>query len=124
MMGKGRLPHDGKVGQYVSFTNPKIRKKEWGKVEEEIWQPEPRGFGETCGADNDWGEYAFVAQRIRWDEDHSETIRVTYYRRAPGGGESDWVFAGQYAPNTDADTWTCLVQKMVDRGWIKLRASN
>jgi len=118
-MGKGKLPPGGKRGSWVSFTDPGSGQKEWGEIIDDVWEPEPSTFGPQCAADGTgWGEYAFTAQRIKW-KSGEEQIRVTYYRRAPGGGESDWRFAGQWSPTTEAETWQALIIKMRTKEWIK-----
>ena len=88
-----------RIGKRVRFGEPRDAQSAggdpgYGSVVDEVWAdeevnkmpPRPRK-----GKD-DWGDYSFCAQLIKWSwGDHS--IRLAYYRRRPG--ENVWRFASQ-----------------------------
>ena len=110
---KGQL--SSRIGNPVKYGVPKdIHQKggipSTGIIVDEIWaKPEintspPR---QPISKD-DWGDYSFCAQLIRWDNGSYE-IRLAYYRRP--AGEEWWKFASQTTVSSDWKTIKTLMEK-------------
>jgi hypothetical protein len=122
---KGELT--SRIGQPVSFGAPKDvaltgGKPSSGMIVDEVWvdpelnRSQPRGsrFPE------DWGDYSFCAQLIRWGEGKlaEYSIRLAYYRRRCG--EDWWEFASQMTVNSDWRTIKALCEKALAKsGWFQ-----
>lgn len=67
-------------------------------------------------SDNDWGDYSFCAQLIKWG-DNDYTIRLAYYRRRPG--EDHWEFASQTTINSYWPTIKALLERtLAKKHWF------
>jgi len=89
---------ESKIGNSVSFAPPKGAsgaKAINGKIIDEAWLDEDllTSKGRQSIDENDWGDYAYFAQKIEW-QDRSVSIRLGYYQRSPGS--SDWKFGSQW----------------------------
>ena len=89
---------DSKIGNKVCFNPPKAAlttKAIKGKVVDEMWLDENLLGSEKRDPknDNDWGDYAYFSQKIKW-KDGSSSIRMGYYQRSPKS--SDWRFGSQW----------------------------
>jgi hypothetical protein len=126
-------PLTSKIGNRVTFSVPGDVAKigggpSQGVIVDEVWadpavneQP-PR----TSNGKNDWGDYSFFAQLIRWDGDGAAEsqnsasgyqIRLGYYRRR--AGEDRWRFAGQTTIVTEWDTIKKLFQQtLAKQNWF------
>jgi hypothetical protein len=112
----GRLA--SRIGQSVEFGAPGDVKKAGGSgrrgtIVGEVWAnpalncSQPR----TSKGPDDWGDYSFCAQRIRW-EDGSHSIRLGYYRRR--AGEDAWQWGSQTTVEGDPDEIKALCQNALD----------
>ncbi len=100
---KGPLPP--RKGNSVTYGAPKDvatrgGKAVTGRIVDEIWENEATNTEppKACTGTDDWGDYSFFAQLIKWDSsadlpDGDYSIRLGYYRRR--AGEDEWRFAGQ-----------------------------
>ncbi len=94
----------------VNYKAPKDAEKAGagaasGVIVDEMWVDEPVNTSppRPRRSTDDWGDYSFCAQLIKWDSgDH--TIRLAYYRRRPG---EDW--------------WEYASQNTVDSGWRTIK---
>ena len=118
---KGNLT--ARIGKIVNFTAPKdVRDKggspACGTIVDEVWATPEINTSPARQAQNkdDWGDYSFCAQLIKWGEnDHS--IRLAYYRRR--AGEDWWEFASQMTVNSDWRTIKTLLERtLVKTGWF------
>lgn len=68
---------------------------------------------------NDWGDYSFCAQLIKWDEGkEGYAIRLAYYRRRCD--EDCWEFAGQTTVSSNWKTIKALCEKTLSKtGWFQ-----
>lgn len=119
---KGELT--SRIGRPVKLGAPKDVKQAGGSASigiiiDEIWAtPEinkkpPRP---SAGPD-DWGDYSFCAQLIKWDE-NGYSIRLAYYRRR--AGEDHWKYASQMTVCSDWQTIKALIEKTLDKqSWFK-----
>jgi len=118
---KGNLT--SRIGARVTFGTPKdVGAKGgtpgYGTIIDEVWAtPEvntspPR----QAGSKDDWGDYSFCAQLIKWT-DSSYSIRLAYYRRR--AGQDWWEFASQMTVNSDWRTIKALLERTLAKtGWF------
>jgi len=67
---------------------------------------------------NDWGDYSFFGQRIRWDADGNCSIRLGYCRRA--AGSVVWRFGSQMTINADWQTIKALfISALARTSWFQ-----
>lgn len=110
-------------GKPVEFGAPKdVGEKggtpDHGTIVDEVWATPEINTRPTRQAGNkdDWGDYSFCAQLIKWTNG-SHTIRLAYYRRR--AGEDWWEFASQMTVNTDWRTIKALLEKTLAKtGWF------
>ena len=107
-----------RIGRYVYFTSPVDGTKSRAETLDEVWVPEPETFGEQAPMSG-WGEYALTGQLLQWEEDGSRTVRLTYWRRPPGGGENDWRFGGQTTVHAELHTMKELLEKVLNTRWFE-----
>lgn len=112
-----------RVGRRVSFGAPLDVQKTGrpassGTVIDEAWvDPALNASGprNAQGAD-DWGDYSFCSQFIRWD-DGTHSIRLAYFRRRCG--EDHWEFASQTTINADWRTMKALLEAtLAKQAWF------
>lgn len=91
----------------------------YGTIIDEVWadpdinKKPPRPYS----VDDDWGDYSFCAQLIRWDH-RDYSIRLAYYRRR--AGEDWWEFASQTTVNSNWRTIKALLQRtLAMEGWFR-----
>lgn len=110
---KGKLRT--RIGQRVRFGMPKdVGRKggsvTYGAIVDEVWADPDINLSaprQTSDA-NDWGDYSFCAQLIRWDSGEHQ-IRLAYYRRR--ANEDHWEFASQMTVTTNWKTIKSLMEK-------------
>ena len=123
---KGNLT--SRIGCRVGFKAPGDTEKAGGPgaqgtIIDEIWEdPEvltkPPRKGDPA---TDWGDYAFGAQLIKWD-DGTHSIRLIYYRRRIN--EDWWEFASQMTVTADPPTMKRLCEKTLGKiSWFSDPAS-
>lgn len=108
----GRLT--SRIGRTVRFGAPRDVSGAgggagYGVIIDEVWaDPEVNSLPPRPRRDpDDWGDYSFCAQLIRWSETYF-TIRLAYYRRRPG--EDYWEFASQTTVNAEWRTIKALLE--------------
>jgi len=86
----------------------------YGTIIDEVWAtPEVNSSPPRQSLNkNDWGDYSFCAQLIRWDWG-AHVIRLAYYRRRPG--EDHWEFASQTTVTTDWKTMKSLMERSLEK---------
>ena len=119
---KGNLT--SRIGCPVSFSAPRdVAAKGgcagYGIIVDEVWaDPEinispPRQHEHN----EDWGDYSFCAQLIKWDG-NEYSIRLAYYRRRTG--ENFWEFASQMTVNSNWRTVKSLIEQTLSKKeWFK-----
>jgi len=114
---KGELT--SRIGSSVRFNTPKdVRERGGtpvcGKVVDEVWvTPEiNRTHPRPPTGKEDWGDYSFCAQLIKWN-DGTHSIRLAYYRRR--AGEDFWEFASQTTVVSDWRTIKTLCEKTLGK---------
>lgn len=82
----------------------------YGTIIDEVWAyPEVNDSpARTSGGYDDWGDYSFCSQLIRWD-DGTHSIRLAYYRRR--AGEDHWEYASQMTVSSDPQTIKTLLER-------------
>lgn len=103
-------PPQSKVGKSVWFSPPVAvghLPPRTGKIEQEVWS--------DVYEDSDWGWYIYTSQLIKWDQDGSKSIRLTYYYH-PGGG-SKWFFGGQYSIEDSPAVIKDILEKTLAMKW-------
>jgi hypothetical protein len=118
---KGNLT--SRIGTSVRFGPPKDAKAKGGTpccgtIVDEVWAtPEvntspPR----QTKSNNDWGDYSFCAQLIKWN-DGSHSIRLAYYRRR--AGENCWEYGAQMTVSSDWLIIKALLERTLAKtGWF------
>jgi hypothetical protein len=104
-----------RVGRKVNYSQPKDVAVVGGSsmsgiIVDEVWADDAINLSpprDRRGTD-DWGDYSFCAQLIRWDSGE-HMIRLAYYRRRPG--ENHWEFASQ----TTVTTHSAILKKLFER---------
>lgn len=90
-----------------------------GVIIDEVWaDPEinKKPVRSSNGKD-DWGDYSFCAQCIKWNND-DYTIRLAYYRRR--AGEDCWEYASQMTVDSDWRTIKALLEKTLAKSnWFR-----
>lgn len=125
-MGRAKIRGEltSRVGRRVSFGAPRDVARAGGKggsgtVVDEVWATPEINMSAPRRAESaeDWGDYSFCAQLIRWDGgDHS--IRLAYYRRR--AGEDWWEFASQTTVNSGWRTIKLLLSRtLAKEGWFR-----
>jgi hypothetical protein len=126
-----RGPLTSRIGKMVRYGAPgDVRKTGSGDgagiIVDEVWvdenlnsSPPRKGKGVQ-----DWGDYSFCAQRIKWESDSPEgdySIRLAYYRRPPG--ENFWRFAAQTTVSShSADIKRLLESVLKKKDWFEEKA--
>jgi hypothetical protein len=118
---KGNLT--SRIGAQVRFGTPKdVGAKGgsagFGTIVDEVWAtPEINtSLARKPEKKNDWGDYSFCAQLIKWGE-ADFSIRLAYYRRRVE--EDWWEFASQMTVNSDWRTIKALLERTLARtGWF------
>jgi hypothetical protein len=122
---KIRGPLSTRIGRPVRYSAPKDvhgrgGKAVWGVIEDEVWADESLNTSPArpCEGIEDWGDYSFCAQLIKWNPrpdlpDGEHSIRLAYYRRR--AGEDWWEFAGQTTVSSDCQTIKALLEKTLAR---------
>lgn len=118
---KGSLT--SRIGQEVSFQAPVDVAKAGGVgitgiVESEVWADPSLNTSpaRTAASVNDWGDYSFCSQAIRWS-DGTRTIRLGYYRRR--AGEDEWHWGSQTTVEGDpAEIKALLEQTLAQSAWF------
>jgi len=113
-----------RIGRRVRYGRPKDVQQAGGKaasgtIIDEVWaDPEINKKPSRPGRDsNDWGDYSFCSQLIKWD-DGWYSIRLAYYRRRCG--EDRWRFASQMTVSSEWDTIKALLEKtLAKENWFK-----
>ena len=72
----------------------------------------------ACAETHEQGDYHYVIQLLE-QSDGQQLVRMTYYRRPPGGDDSSWVFAGQTSITTTLSIWRTLFAGAMQKGWFK-----
>lgn len=119
---KGQLT--SRIGCRVQFTVPKDVKLrgdgvDYGEIVDEVWADPDinKSSPRKHERENDWGDYSFCAQLIKWDEEEY-SIRLAYYRRR--AGEDFWEFASQMSVNSNWQTIKALLEKtLAKKQWFK-----
>src|SRR4051812_2952722 len=108
-------PLTSRIGKEVTFSAPadvfqaggrEIR----GEIVEEVWADphinvtSPR----AASGPEDWGDYSFFSQLIRWP-DGTCSVRLGYWRRR--AGEDAWHFGSQMTIEADPAEMQCLLEK-------------
>jgi hypothetical protein len=119
---KGSLP--SRIGQRVRFGSPKDIQKAggshiFGRIVDEVWADPTINISPSrpsTGVD-DWGDYSFFAQRIKWDNG-SYSIRFGYYRRR--AGEDCWEFSGQMTLSAHWSVVKAILDAIAAKpGWFR-----
>ena len=113
-------PLTSRKGNRVRFGAPgDVRRRggddaTYGVIEDEVWADPAINDSpfRSCEGKDDWGDYSFFAQLIRWD-DGERHIRLGYYRRR--SGEDEWKFAGQTTVSSTCATIQSLLEKTLAR---------
>ena len=124
--GKGwKIPGNltSRIDKPVTFGTPKdVGAKGgspgYGTVVDEVWAtPEINTSpARQAQSKDDWGDYSFCAQLIKWGE-NNHTIRLAYYRRR--AGEDWWEFASRMTVNSDWRTIKSLLERTLAKtGWF------
>ena len=93
-----------RIGRPVNFKAPSdVNKSGYeyyhGEIIDEVWaDPKINKRPAKLKKEENWGEYSFCAQLIKW-EDNWHTIRLAYYRRR--AGEDHWEFAIKMTVNAE-----------------------
>lgn len=119
---KGKLK--SRIGATVRFGAPRDvasagGKASHGTVIDEIWADPSlnRSRSRKPTGPNDWGDYSFCAQLIKWN-DGDFSIRLAYYRRR--AGEDYWEYASQTTVNSDWRTIKSLLTRALTKeGWFR-----
>jgi hypothetical protein len=99
-----------------------------GTIVDELWENEAINTQppkKLAGID-DWGNYSFFAQLIKWDAspdlpDGEYSIRLGYYRRR--AGEDEWRFAGQTTiSSVPAQIKSLLEKTLAKKDWFQMPA--
>ena|SRR5262245_12371462 len=82
----------------------------YGTIIDEVWAyPEVNNSpARASSGSDDWGDYSFCSQLIRWG-DGTHSIRLAYYRRR--AGEDDWEYASQMTVSSDPQTIKTLLER-------------
>ncbi len=118
---KGNLK--SRIGNPVTFRTPKDVGAKGGTpvsgaVVDEVWATPALNTSPARQAQDkdDWGDYSFCAQLIKWGE-NNHSIRLAYYRRR--AGEDWWEFASQMTVNSDWRTIKALLERTLTKtGWF------
>jgi len=119
---KGHLT--SRIGRKVRFSAPKDVEQKggnpgYGIIVDEVWaDPDinvsPPRIPQSA---EDWGDYSFCAQLIKWAEDEY-SIRLAYYRRR--AGEDHWEYASQTTVNSEWHTIKKLLEAtLAKRHWYR-----
>ena len=118
---KGNLT--SRIGRPVNFKTPKYVRARGGTPISGTIVDEVRATPEinTSPArklknNDDWGDYSFCAQLIKWGE-NNHSIRLAYWRRR--AGEDWWEFAAQMTVNSDWREIEALLKRTLAKtGWF------
>jgi hypothetical protein len=119
---KGKLM--SRIGATVRYGAPKDVHKAGGNAVEgiivdEVWADVEINDKPPRSANNkdDWGDYSFCAQRIKWNND-DYSIRLAYYRRR--AGENCWEYASQMTVDSDWRTIKTLLERILAKSnWFR-----
>ena len=90
-----------------------------GEIVDEVWAtPDINDLAPRLATSHeDWGDYSFCAQRIRW-ANGSFSVRLGYYRRRVG--EDSWHFGSQTTITTGCDAMkTFLERTLAQNEWFE-----
>ncbi len=119
------------LGKPVRYRGPKrVGGLKKGVVEDIIWANKKLGrLAPHRKGSHPWGDYAFFAQFIKWDDEAvtlghpNYSVRLGYYRRSPG--EKRW----RYGSQTTFDCYdrtalrSLLKETLAKKNWLsKLKA--
>jgi hypothetical protein len=112
-----------RIGRPVKFGAPKdVRAKGGihfsGIIVDEVWATPEINISPARQPqnNNDWGDYSFSAQLIKWGE-NNHSIRLAYYRRR--AGQDWWEFASQMTVSGDWQTIKALLERTLAKaGWF------
>jgi hypothetical protein len=112
-----------RIGQPVRFGAPRdVSQRGGGGAEgaiiDEVWaDPATNKLPRRAPrSKQDWGDYSFCSQLIRWD-DGNHSIRLGYYRRR--AGEDWWEFASQTTVVSEWDTIKALLEAtLAKKNWF------
>jgi len=110
-----------RIGEEVHFSAPKYpanAKLEVGTIIDEVWADQSLNCSppQALKEGNDWGDYSFFAQLIRWKKEPVEfSIRLGYYRSRPT--EDFWEFAGQMTICADWHHIKTLLDSTLAKSW-------
>lgn len=111
-----------KKGNKVYFNPPKGASDAEpieGQIVDELWIDEDllTSVKRDPENDNDWGDYAYFAQKIEW-KDQTVSIRLGYYQRSPKS--SDWKFGSQWTVEDSPDVIKKLCEATLAKSeWFK-----
>ncbi|MBI1821156.1 MAG: hypothetical protein HY036_01760 [Nitrospirae bacterium] len=113
-----------RIDSEVNFGAPQDISKVGGKpmrgtIVDEVWaDPEiNKKLPRPARNNQDWGDYSFCSQHIKWD-DGSYSIRLAYYRRR--AGEDHWEYASQMTVNSEWRTIKSLLEKTLgQKQWFQ-----
>lgn len=94
-----------------------------GTIIDEVWAyPEVNDSAtRSSRGTDDWGDYSFCSQLIRWD-DGTHSIRLAYYRRR--AGEDHWEYASQMTVDADPETIKTLLERTLAKdNWFAEKSS-
>lgn len=109
------------VGNKVVFKPPKNvpdGKQRTGRIVDELWADNQglKSRHQQGHAANCWGEYAFCAQLIEWDNG-GHSIRFAYYRQSCGSEK--WTFGSQTTVEANPEDIKSLCEKTLAKGeWL------
>lgn len=125
----GPLP--SRKGNTVTYSAPgdvaaKGGKTVTGTIVDEVWENESTNYAppKTASGIDDWGDYSFFAQLIKWDSrpelpDGEYSIRLGYYRRR--AGENNWRFGSQTTVCSEPAQIKSLLEKTLAKTeWFQL----
>jgi hypothetical protein len=113
----GRLT--SRINRPVRYGAPKDVQRDGGRasrgiIVDEVWaDPAVNDLpARRSNGPEDWGDYSFCAQRIKWN-DNSYSIRLAYFRRR--AGEDHWEFASQMTVSSHWSTIKTLLEVTLNK---------
>jgi len=113
-----------RIGVPVRYSAPRDVAKAGGNqnqgtIVDEVWADPQINIAPPRKRQNkdDWGDYSFCSQLIKW-QDGSHSIRLAYYRRRTG--EDFWEYASQTSVSSDWRTIKMLLENTLAKtDWFK-----